>query len=101
VRRAAKTDANHDELIQTFRAAGCTVTSTHAVGGGFPDAVVGLAGQNALVEFKDPTKPPSARRLTPDQKRWHAEWKGKAHVIETVEQALQLVAYMRGRLVRP
>ena len=45
-----------------------------AVGNGCPDLVVGCAGINLLVEVKDPEQPPSARRFTPQQKKWHAEF---------------------------
>lgn len=99
--RAAKTDGNQSLIVEALRAAGCSVQPLHTVGQGVPDLLVGVAGKNALVEVKDPAQPPSARRLTPDQKRWHAEWKGTAHVVETVEQALQIVALMCGRLTRP
>lgn len=57
-------------------------------------------GLSALVEIKDGSKVPSERLLNRRQKEWHAAWRGKAHVIETVEQALDLVAYYQGRYRR-
>ena len=46
------------------------VADTHAVGGGFPDLVVGTTwGEFVLVECKSP-----GGRLTPEQKAWHARW---------------------------
>jgi hypothetical protein len=99
--RAARVDANQAEIVAALRAAGCAVQPLHTVGQGVPDLLVGVAGQNLLVEIKDPAQPLSKRRLTPDQKKWHASWNGRAHVVETIEQALSLVAFARGRLVRP
>jgi hypothetical protein len=85
--------------VQALRAAGCSVQPLHSVGKGCPDLLCGVAGQNVLLEVKDGARPPSERRLTPDQKRWHADWKGRAHVVETIADALMVVDYyMRKRL---
>jgi hypothetical protein len=52
------------------------------------------------LEVKDPAQPLSKRRLTTDQKRWHENWRGPVHIVETIDQALMIVAYANGRLVR-
>lgn len=96
MRRAAKIDANQPEIVQAFRRAGCSVAITSAVGDGFPDLVVGINGLNVLVEIKDGAKPPSARRLTPDQVDFHGNWRGQVIVVETVDQAIDLVNTVRG-----
>jgi hypothetical protein len=44
-----------------------------------------------LLEIKDGAKPPSARQLTDDERKWHAEWRGHADVVDSVEQALRAV----------
>jgi hypothetical protein len=101
MRRAARTDGNHTAVVKALRAAGCSVTSTAGVGGGFPDLAVGLlAGgdcgrRTLLLEVKDGTLSPSARKLSPDEIEWHANWRGEVHVIESVEQALALVGAIR------
>lgn len=100
MRRAARTDGNHGLIADAFKAAGCAVESLHDVGRGVPDLLVSVPGRTFVVEIKDPAQPPSKRRLTPDEKRWHEAWKDRVHIVETVEQALTLVAYYRGRLVR-
>ncbi len=87
-RRAAKVDANQSEIVAALRRAGATVTPTHAAGEGFPDLVVGYRGANFLLEVKDGAKPPSGRKLTADQKEWHAAWRGQKAVVESVAQAL-------------
>ena len=43
---------------------------------------------------KDGAKPPSARRLTPDQIEWHARW--PVHVVTAAEDVPGLLA---GRVV--
>lgn len=48
-----------------------------------------------LMEVKDGAKPPSARRLTPDQLDWHAAWQGGAlAVVDSPEAALRALGVM-------
>lgn len=69
MRRAPRLDANHLEVVRALRAAGCAVWSTAALGGGFPDLVVFHVRCGVrLLEVKDGSKPPSARRLTDDER---------------------------------
>jgi hypothetical protein len=91
MRRAAKVDANQAEIIAALRKIGASVQPLHAVGAGCPDLAVGWRGMTSLLEIKDGSKPPSARKLTPDQVKWHAEWRGHVAVVETVEQAIEAV----------
>ena len=95
MRRASKTDANQAAIIAAMRQAGASVQPLHAVGGGVPDLLVGIARRCYVVEIKDGSKPPSARKLTPAQQEWHAAWKGGVHVITDVEQAVAWVQSMR------
>jgi hypothetical protein len=94
-RRAAKIDGNQGDIVAALEAAGASVQSLAAVGAGCPDILIGYRGVNYAVEIKDPTQAPSDRRLTPMQKKWHAEWQGKAHLVETVEQALLIVGAVK------
>jgi hypothetical protein len=73
---------------------------THAVGQGFPDLVVSFRGRNILIEIKDGSKPPSARRLTPDQKEFHESWDGELYVVESAEQAIKVLTGNGGRDAR-
>lgn len=98
MRRAAKVDDNQSEIVMTFRRMGCTVTPLHAVGGGVPDLLVGCNGINLLVEVKDGKKPPSARKLTKDQEKWHGEWRGQVDIVETMDDAISLVNCVRRSL---
>jgi hypothetical protein len=67
---------------------GASVQSLASVGRGCPDLLVGFKGRNLLLEVKDGRKPPSARELTDDQKKWHGGWLGNVRVVESVEQAI-------------
>ena len=89
--RAAKVDANHGEIVETLRALGASVQSLASVGDGCPDLVVGWRGRNVLLEVKDGAKSPSRRRLTADERRWHASWCGEVVIVATVEQATAAV----------
>ncbi len=62
--------------MDALRAAGCLVLSLAGLGKGVPDLLVGTPqGDLVLIEVKDGAKPPSARRLTEDQERWHQTWR--------------------------
>lgn len=88
---AAKTDGNQAEIVEGLRAIGCSVRPTHTAGKGFTDLVVGFRGLNFLIEIKDPKQIPSKRKLTPDQVKFHSEWRGQICVVETVEEAIHIV----------
>lgn len=90
--RAAKIDANQNEIVKALRQIGCSVQSLASVGKGVPDLLVGFRGVNFLIEIKDGSKPKSAQKLTPDQIEWHDKWQGKVFVINSVEQAIDLIS---------
>jgi arginine repressor len=95
MRRAARVDDNQAEIVAALRAAGCTVQSLAAVGRGCPDLLVGRTRstgtqRNYLLEIKDGAKPPSRRKLTPDEQAWHAAWRGQVAVVESVDEALEV-----------
>jgi Holliday junction resolvase len=98
MRRAAKVDANQAEIVAALRAVGATVTPLHAVGQGCPDILAGYGGLNFLLEVKDGAKPPSARKLTPDQVSWHDTWRGQVAVASSVKEALKIIGALRGEV---
>ena len=67
---------------------GATVQSLSAIGAGCPDLLVGYKGVNYLIEVKDGSKPPSGRKLTPDQVEWLGKWKGAAVTVTTLDEAI-------------
>ena len=59
----------------------------------FLDIVVGYNGINYLFEIKNPDYPPSARKLTPDEKIFHDEWCGQADIILYTKDILEKINY--------
>lgn len=101
VRRAAKVDGNQHAIVRALRDCGCSVQSLAAVGAGVPDLLVGVRGENLLLEVKDGRKAPSRRGLTPAQEEWHAGWRGRVAVVSCAAEALAAVgARMGGDRVR-
>ena len=94
----AKVDANQPEIVRDLRSVpGVVVTSTAAIGNGFPDIVVGYDHRNWLFEIKNPEMEPSKRRLTPMEILFHENWKlsGQVDVIETAEDAMKIMGIMK------
>ena len=89
--RIAKVDANQTEIVNALRKIGASVTSTAAQHKGFPDLVVGYKGVNYLMEIKDSNKPPSQRKLTPDQIIFHKSWNGQIAVVTSVQDAFDVL----------
>lgn len=90
--RIRKADTNQPSLVKQIRQLpGVTVALTHRLGKGFPDAVIGFNGRNYLAEIKDPSLPPSKRKLTPDEQKFFDEWTGQISVIETIDDVIQLI----------
>jgi Holliday junction resolvase len=89
----AKTDRNQQEIVDALRKTGASVVSLHQIGHGVPDILVGWHGINFLMEIKDGNKPPSQRKLTPHQIIFHAEWKGQITVVNSIQEALNILYY--------
>jgi len=94
MRKFARKDGNHKEIIAAFRSFGATVFDTASLGSGFPDIVVGMRNNNVLVEIKDGSLPPSKRKLTPDELKFHADWRGKVVVINNIDEVVELIKNM-------
>ena len=86
-----RVDANQPDIVRDLRQVGASVAHTHMVGQGFPDIVVGFRGQNYLFEIKDGAKPPSKRKLTPDEEQWHLAWNGQVTVVKNINEALAAI----------
>tara|TARA_R110000868_G_scaffold207722_1_gene456714 strand:- start:3982 stop:4266 length:285 start_codon:yes stop_codon:yes gene_type:complete len=89
--RAARIDANQTAIIAALRQLGASVQPLHTVGGGVPDLLVGYRSRNYLIEIKDGAKPPSARKLTPEQVVWHEAWRGAVCVVTSPDEAIEFV----------
>ena len=88
-----RTDDNQTQIVTDLTDYGYTVLSIASVGNGAPDIVVGcrLTRRNWLFEIKDPEKPPSKRKLTPHEEKFHAEWKGQVDIIHSTKEALDIM----------
>lgn len=86
-----RVDTNQREIVAALRSVGASVTHLHMVGKGVPDLIVGYRGVNYLLEVKDGSKTPSKQQLTPDEAKWHASWRGQVRVVNSVDQALELI----------
>lgn len=89
MRRAARRDRNHPEIVKALRDAGCKVLDLGAVGNGCPDLLVKRGGRIGFLEIKDGKQPPSARGLTLDQVDFHRQWGDSVVVVTSVGEALE------------
>ena len=88
---ARRVDGNQSEVRQALEAIGCSVCDLSGVGGGVNDLLIGYRGKNVLIEVKDGSKPPSARKLTPAQVIFQAGWRGQYGIATTVDEAIDIV----------
>ncbi len=100
MRRASKVDRNQSEIVAALRQIGCSVQLLHSVGAGCPDLMVGYRRDTFLLELKDGSKPPSARKKTDAQVIWHDAWRGKpVAVVCNIRQALEAIGIpFRGQI---
>lgn len=81
-RYAKRRDANEPEIIEALEKAGCTVHRLDTP----CDLLVGKGARNFLVEVKVP-----GGRLTRQQKDFIRDWRGQIRIVESAEEALELV----------
>jgi len=90
MRRAARRDENEKDIIKAMREAGAYVKVINDEG--LFDLLVNYRGETMLIEVKDGAKPPSARRLTDAEQKFHDEWPGSdLYIVKSVEEALLLL----------
>lgn len=89
MRRAARIDSNHAEIVATLRGVGASVQDLAAVGKGCPDLLVGYRGQNFVLEVKT-----AKGKTTKAQVFWHADWRGIVHIVRSPYEALQVIGAM-------
>lgn len=101
MRYARRKDASHESVVAAFRAAGASVQAIESGVAGVPDLVVGIFGLDQLVEVKPVTGITRQRELRDSQVAWHRQWRGRpVAVVRSPEDALAVVAAMRGALTR-
>lgn len=90
MRRAARVDANQEEVVAALRKIGAVVTPLHAVGNGVSDLLVSFRQKWLVMEVKDGAKPPSARKLTPDEERWIGEQRAPVYIVTSPLEAVDI-----------
>jgi len=91
MRYANRIDANQNAIVEALRECGATVRII-SQGGGIPDLLVGYNEYTILMELKDGSKPPSARKLTEDEQKFFDEWTGgMLAIVNSIEEALDIL----------
>lgn len=93
LRRAARVDSNQSEIVAAFRKMGCSVLIISQLKN-CADLVISNGPATVVVEVKDGTLPLSARKLTAGEERFRQEWKGAYCVVESLQDAADLVRVM-------
>lgn len=87
MRIAAKRDRNESDIVAALELVGCSVLRVSSTAA--PDLMVGVAGNNVLMEVKWP-----GEGLTPAQAALHARWAGAPiHIVTSPAEALSAVGY--------
>jgi len=93
LRRNARVDANQSEIVKALRKHGAHVLITSQLKNAF-DILVGYKGKLYIVEIKDGSKVKSNRKLTQGEQKCADGFESVGvtyHVIESVEQALEMI----------
>lgn len=93
MKRNAKIDKNQNEIVNALRKIGCYVLITSQLKNAF-DILVGFRSQLFIIEIKDGEKYESQKRLTDGEMKCKTGFESvgvKYHVVESVEQAINLV----------
>lgn len=86
-RYAQRKDANQSAVVAALEQIGCDVLVMHEP----CDLLVGRAGRTFCLEVKDGNKPPSRRRLTKNQVKFHGQWRGHKAVVKDADEAIAAV----------
>jgi hypothetical protein len=88
MRRAAKVDSNHADIVKALRDVGARVLDLSAIGDGAPDIDVGFRGVDTLMEIKRDAK----AKLKDKQKDFATLWRGKPVVrVNSVSDAFRAI----------
>jgi Holliday junction resolvase len=90
MRRNAKIDKNHPEVVEAFRKLGASVLSLAPLGRGIPDLLVAIGGVTWLVEIKSKKGKENDLQL-----EWAENWKGARAVVRDTQGVETVVKLMR------
>lgn len=86
MRRAAKVDANQEQIVSALRAAGASVQSLAPIGKGCPDILVAFRQAMYLMELKHGKGKPNEL-----QEKWHIQWNAPVYVVRGPDEALRTI----------
>jgi Holliday junction resolvase len=90
MRRAAKVDANQNEIVAAFRKLGCSALSLAGLGQGVPDLLVAHRGVTWLVEIKS-----GKGKENQLQRDWAENWHGARALVRDTQGVETVVKTMR------
>lgn len=90
MRKIAKRDRNHREIVRALEQTMTSVVELHQLGDGVPDLLIGnkIVG-NVLLEVKAGDD----GELTIAQREFHAAWRGPIKVVRNVNEALAAAGF--------
>lgn len=96
MRRAAKIDGNHTQVVSALTAAGASVLSLAAIGKGAPDLCIGYRGVTLLMEVKNPATARGRKGANDAQKEFMGSWRGGAvALVDGAEAALRAIGAIK------
>jgi len=93
MRRNARIDKNHPEVVEAFRKLGASVLSLAPLGRGIPDLLVAIGGVTWLIEIKSRKGKENDLQL-----EWAENWKGARAVVRDTQGVESVVKLMRSSL---
>jgi hypothetical protein len=93
-----RVDANQQVIVDALRASGASVEILSNLGRGMPDLIVGIPGNNILMEVKNPKTSYGKRGLSKLQKVFAGRYLGPFFVVTSAEEALRAIEEVRGWL---
>jgi len=81
-----KVDTNQASVVKALKDVGVSVQSLASLGKGVPDLLAAKGAKCWVIEVKS-----EKGKLTPDQEKWIAAWRGEVHIVRSAEDALKLV----------
>lgn len=97
MRRAARVDGNHKEIVAALTPIVGSLINTSGLGRGFPDLVIGHCGTTLCMEVKNPATQYGRKGLNERQASWRDNWHGGPYaVVDSVEAAIRAVRALEG-----
>ncbi len=90
MRHDAKRDDNESDIVKALESIGCTVYRMDRP----VDLLCGYRAKNLLLEVKNPD---GLNKITTDQKRFMAGWKGQVRIVTSPAEAIKVVTESYGR----